>query len=72
MIRMSVKAGQAQRRRGAGITWRPSASRWLFGYAKTAGMAVVTGLYTLLFPMAVIATRARTGRHRRVIRGPAR
>ena len=38
----------------AGVSWRRSASRGP-GYAKIAGMPVVTGLYTLLLPMAVFA-----------------
>lgn len=35
------------------------------GYAKIAGIPVVTGLYTLVDRPAVIAARAHTGRHRR-------
>src|ERR1700733_10354260 len=39
----------------AGITLAAVSIPVALGYAKIAGMPVVTGLYTLLFPMAVFA-----------------
>src|SRR5213596_2297396 len=39
----------------AGVTLAALGVPEVLGYAKIAGMPVVTGLYTLLFPMAVFA-----------------
>ena len=58
---LPVRRSQVPRDLLAGVTLAALAIPQALGYAKIAGMPVVTGLYTMLLPMAAFAVLAPHG-----------